>query len=105
MAIILKAMPFRSSGRERQHRVFAIERLDGRLLIDAKDRCMLRRMQIQTNDIGGFGLKVWIIRGHVAFQPMWPQSMLAPHPRHHHVTETQSGGEFARAPVGRAISW
>ena len=104
MAVILKAMPFRASGRKRQHRVFAIERLDGRLLIGAEDRRMLRRMQIQTNDIGGFGLKVWIIRGHVAFQPMWPQGMLAPHPRHHHVTETQAGGEFARAPMGRAIT-
>ena len=58
MAVILKAMPFGSPRRERQHGVLAIERLNCGLLIDAEHRRMLRRMQIQPNDIGSFGLKV-----------------------------------------------
>lgn len=65
---------------------------------------MLRRMQIQPNDFGGFGLKVWIVRDHVALQPMRAQSMLAPHPRHHYVTDVRLGGKFARAPVGRSVA-
>ena len=104
MAVIFKAVPFGPFRRKRQHGVFAAERLDRRLLIDAEDRRVLRRMQIQADNIGGFGLKVRIIRGHVAFQPMRPQGMLAPHPCHHHVTDVQAGREFARAPLGRAIT-
>src|SRR5215472_621947 len=33
MAIILKAVPLRPPGRQRQHRVLAVERLDRRLLV------------------------------------------------------------------------
>ena len=65
MAVILKAMSLGSSWGERQHGVLAIERLDGSLLIDAEHRRVLRRMQIQPNDFGSFGLKVRIVRGYL----------------------------------------
>src|SRR6218665_427108 len=51
MPEVLKAMPLATPRRERQHRVFAIERLNRRLLVDAEDGRMLRRGQIQTGDI------------------------------------------------------
>src|SRR6202171_227494 len=96
-------MSLGSSWGERQHGVLAIERLDGSLLIDAEHRRVLRRMQIQPNDFGSFGLKVRIVRGYIALKPMRSQRMLAPHSRHHHVTDVQLSSEFARTPVRRAI--
>lgn len=104
MAVILEAMSLGPSRGKRQHRVLAIERLDCGLLIDAEHRRVLRLMQIQPDDIGSFALKVWIVRGEVALQPMRAQPVLAPHPRHHHVTDADLGGKFARAPVGRPIA-
>ena len=35
-----------------------IQSLDGGLFVDAKHRCMMRRLYVQPNNIGGLGLKV-----------------------------------------------
>ena len=43
MPVVLKAVPLGAPGRQRQHRVLAVQRLNGRLLIDAEHRGMLRR--------------------------------------------------------------
>jgi len=53
MAVVLEAVPFGAAGRQRQDRVEAIERLNGRLLVDAEHRRMLRRLHIQTEHGGG----------------------------------------------------
>src|ERR1035441_9180105 len=60
---------------------------------------MLRGMQMKPDDLGGFRLKLRIVRGHVTLEPVWPQSMLAPHSRDHHVTDAQVCRELARAPA------
>ena len=65
---------------------------------------MRRRIQIQPDNIGRLGLKVRIVRGHVALDPMRLQSVLAPDSRHHHVADVQVSAELARAPVRRAIA-
>ena len=41
VAVVLEAVPLGAPGRQRQHRILAIQRLDGRLLIDAEHRRML----------------------------------------------------------------
>ena len=38
---VLEAVPLGAARRERQHRILAVQRLDGRLLIDAEHRGML----------------------------------------------------------------
>jgi hypothetical protein len=53
-----------------QYRVQAIQRLNGGLLIHAEHRRMPRWIQVQANDVGGFGLEFRIVAGHVALQPM-----------------------------------
>jgi hypothetical protein len=63
-------VPLRSTGRARQFRVFAILGLDMRPFIDAKYGRMRRRVQIQTDDIGRFLLKIRIVRGRVALYPL-----------------------------------
>ena len=101
MTKVLKAVPFGSARRERPHRILAIQGLDGGLLIHAEHGGVRRRIQVQPDDIRGLFLKVRIVRGHVALDPVRLEPMLAPHPSHHHVTHVQMRGQFARAPVGR----
>ena len=104
MAVILKSMTFSATRREWKHRIFSIQSLDRGLLIDTKNGRMLRRMQIQTDDIGRLGFKIRIVGSHVAFEPMRSQSMLSPHAGNHHVRDVQLGPQFARAPVRRPIT-
>src|SRR5204863_8180767 len=59
---ILKAMAFRPARGEWQYRVFAIQGLNVRLLIDAKHGRMGWRVQVQANDVGRLLLKVRIDR-------------------------------------------
>ena len=61
VAEILKAMALSAPGRQRQHRIFTVQRLNSGLLIDAEHRGMRRRIQIQADDIGGLGLEVRIV--------------------------------------------
>src|SRR5882762_6739691 len=102
MTKILKAMAFRPARGQWQYRVFAIQGLNVRLLIDAKHCRMGRRVQVQANDVRRLLLKVRIVRGHVALDALGLESMLAPHPRHHHMADIQMGRELARGPMGRA---
>jgi hypothetical protein len=66
-------------------------------------RRMLRRFDVQPNNIGRLELKVRVVGGHVALEAMRLESGPPPHPRHHHVADTQMAGQFAAAPVGRTI--
>jgi hypothetical protein len=44
--------------------------LNGTFLVDAEHRCIDRRLEIQTDDIGGFFLELWIVTGNIAAQSM-----------------------------------
>ena len=59
VALILEAVG--ASRREWQHRVEPVEGLNGRLLAHAENRRVLRRVQVETDDVGGFGLEVRIV--------------------------------------------
>jgi len=70
MPDLLKPMALRASGCQRQDRVQPIQRLNRGFLIDAKHRGMLRRVDIQPDDVSRFRLKVGIVRAHVPLEPM-----------------------------------
>src|SRR5271169_6425227 len=91
------------SRREWQHQILAVERLDRRLLIHTEHRRMRRRVQIQPNDVGGLPPKVRIVGGHVAVEPLGLESVLGPHPCHHHVTDLELRSQPARAPLSRPV--
>ncbi len=96
---VFKAVSFGASRGQRQNRILAIQGLDRRPFIDAEHRRVRRRVQIQPNNVGRLLLEIRIVRGHVAFHAMRLQSVLTPHPRHHHVADIQTCTEFARAPM------
>ena len=58
MSVIFEAMPFGPTRRQGQHGILAIQGLDGRLLIDAKHRRMLRGVQVEADDVGCLRLEV-----------------------------------------------
>ena len=104
VAVILKAMAFGSPRGKRQHRIKPVKRLNGRLFIDAKDGGVLRWVEVKPDDVGSLLLKMGIVAGQVAFQPMGGQTSPLPNPRHHHVTDAEFCRQLAGAPVGRTIA-
>ena len=59
---------------------------------------MLRRVQVQTDDVGGFRFEIGIVAGQVSLDPMWFQARLLPHPVHHIFADAQMGREVAATP-------
>src|SRR6266850_711886 len=105
MAVIFKPMTFGSTGRERQHRIESIQSLDSGLLINAEYRRVLRRFDVQPDDVGCLGFKVGIVGYHIAFQPVRFQARSLPDPRYHHVTGPDMFRQLAATPMRRTIWW
>ena len=101
--IVLEAVALGPPRAKRQHRVEAIERLDGSLLVDTEHRGVLRRIDVEPDHVGGLAFEVRIIGCHVALQPMRLKPGAPPDPRHHHVIDPQRLCQLAAAPVGGAI--
>src|SRR5258708_3293951 len=59
--IIFKTVPLCAPWTQGQHRIQPIQCLNGTFLVDAEHRCIDRRLEIQTDDIGGFFLELRII--------------------------------------------
>src|SRR5258706_7980703 len=85
VAVILESMSLCSAGRQRQHRIKSVQRLDAGLFINTENDCMLRRLHIQPNDISRFLLKVGIVGHHVALDPLGLKSRSLPNSGHHHM--------------------
>ena len=103
--VIFEPMPFGPPRRQGQHRIFAIQGLNGRFLIHAKHGRMLGWVQIQADDVRSLRLKIWIGRGHIALQPMRLESMLRPDPRDPHVADPEVGCQFAGTPMRGPVGW
>ncbi len=73
--------------------------MNGGLLIDAEYGRVLRRAQIEAEDVGGFGFELGIVAGHVAFETVWLQSRFLPNPMHGVFADAQHGGQLAATPV------
>jgi hypothetical protein len=61
VAVVLEAVPLQPSGRQRQKRVEPVEGLDGRLLVEAEDRCVLLRIDVEPDDVGGLLLELRVM--------------------------------------------
>src|SRR5437879_697960 len=56
--VVLEPMALSASGRQRQHGIEAIERLNGGFLVDGEHRSVVRRIDVQANHVGGLRLEV-----------------------------------------------
>jgi hypothetical protein len=103
MTVILKAVPLGPSGRQRQHGIESIQRLDRGLFIHAKHRRMLRRVQVEADNIRCFALEVRIVAGQIVLQTVWLQARLGQNPLHGRLAHAQLAGQFPAGPVGAAV--
>ena len=62
MPDVLEAVSLGATGRQRQNGIAAVERLNRGLLIHAEDGGMLRRIQIQADDLRRLLLEIGIGR-------------------------------------------
>src|SRR5215831_234804 len=104
MPVVLEAMTLGASGRERENRVEPIQSLDRRLLIDAEHGCMLRRIQIQTENVGRFAFELGIVAGQVTLQTVGFETSFLPDSMDGVFADSQSGRQFATAPMRRSIA-
>ncbi len=101
--VVFKSMAFGAAGGKRQNRIEPIQCLNRRLLINTEHGGMLRRIQIQSDNVGGFGLEVRIVAGHIPLQPMRLQPRFFPDAMHGILADAQLRGEFAATPVSGTI--
>ena len=104
VAVVLEAVAFGASRRERQDGIETIQGLNGGLLIDAEHGRVLRRVQVETEDVGGFAFEIGIVAGHIAFQTMRLQTRFLPNAMHGVFADAQRGGQLAATPVGGSVA-
>src|SRR6185312_6362115 len=103
MTIILKAVSFSSTGRERQHWIQTIQCLDGTLFVDTEHCSVERRFKVQTEDIGRLLFKLRVGARHVAAYPMGLNSGPRPDTRYSTMGNAQMLSQPSGAPMSRAI--
>ena len=104
MPVVLETMTLGASRRERQNRIEPIQGLDGGFLIDAEHRGMLRRPQIQADNVGGFAFELGIVAGHITLQAMGLQARFFPNPMHCVLADSQRRRQFAATPMGGTVA-
>jgi hypothetical protein len=103
VAKVFKSITFGPPWRKRQDRVQTVEGLNGALFIDAENRCMGRRLQVEPNDCRRLLLEFRVIADHLAATPVRLQSRLGPHPGHPHMVDAEGSAQLAAAPMGGTI--
>ena len=103
MPVVLEAVSFESPRRERQHGIETVERLNLRLLVEREDSRVLGRIQVQANHVGGLGLEVGIVRGHITLGPVRLDASPTPDPLNQHVADPKCGPELTGGPMGRTV--
>src|SRR5277367_2558930 len=101
--VVFKSVALGAARRKRQHRIESIQRLNGSLLVDTKYGRMLRRVQVQPDNVSGFGFEIRIVAGQVALQAVRLQAGLFPHPMHSVLADAQRCGKLATTPVSGAV--
>ena len=101
---VFKAMALRTSRRKWQQGIFSIQGLNGRFLIDREHRRMLRRIDVQPDNVGCLSLKLRVVAGQVSLQPIRFEPVFGPYPRNTHVRDIpEFGRQFSLAPVSRTV--
>ena len=94
--------PFSLARAQGEQRRRAIQGLDLRLFVDAEDRGVLRRIEIQPHDVADLVDEQRIRRQLEALRAMRLQSESLSDAMHTHRTDARGLRQRARAPVGRA---
>jgi hypothetical protein len=102
MAVVFESVALRTAERKRQHRILAILRLNGGLLIRSEYGRMSRWIQVQADYIGGLRFKVRVFAGQVRLQPMRLQFSRFPGAMPSVFAHIQDRCQLAMTPVCRS---
>ena len=104
MPVVLETVTLGSSRRERQNGVEAVQGLNSSFLIDAEHGGMLRRPQIQADNVGRFTFELRIVTGQVTLQAMGFQASFFPDSMHRVLADAQCCGQFAATPMRGTVA-
>src|SRR5215472_10664011 len=71
--------------------------------VDAEHRCIDRRLEVQTDDIGSFFLELRIVTGNITAQSMRLEPDFGQDARYPDVVGAHFGGNLASRPMRRAL--
>ena len=103
MPVVLEAVALGAAGRQRQHGIEAVERLNGGFLVDGEDRRVVRRIDVQADHVGGLRFEVGIVRLHVALEAMGLEAGALPGLRDEVVMNLQHASQLPGTPVRAAV--
>ena len=99
--LIVMGVPLGLPGSHRQQRLGAIQRLDLRFLIDAEHQRVVRRVEIEADDVAHLVNKQRVCRQLEGFAPVRLEGERPPDAMHGRDRQTRGLGHRARTPVGR----
>jgi hypothetical protein len=73
-------------------------------LIDAEHSGMLRRPQIQADNVGRFAFELGIVAGQVTLQTMRFQARFFPDPMHSVFADSERGRQLTATPMGGTVA-
>src|SRR4051812_9268892 len=76
--VVLESVAFGAAGREREHGIEPVERLNRGFFVEAEDGRVLRRGEVQPDDVGGLHFKRRVGRPHIALEAMWLETGALP---------------------------
>src|SRR4029077_15930721 len=94
-------MPFA----QRQTRLTALQRLDLALLVTTEHHCLLRRIEVKTDDIPKFRLKMRIAGKLKDPHQVWLDFVFIPDSLHGRLGDTQLASHRAASPSYPALRW
>src|ERR1700723_756743 len=103
MTVVLESVPLDAARRKWKNRIETVQRLNGGLLSHTKNGCVLRWVQIQTDDVGRFGFEFRLVAGHVPLQAVGLQTGFLPDAMHGVFADAQFRSQLAATPVGRTV--
>jgi hypothetical protein len=103
VAEVFETMSLCSTRRKGQYRIKSVQSLNRALFIHAEDRRVDRRLEIEPNDIGRFGLEIGVVARHVMAQTVRLEPGSGPHPRYACLICAERFGQSARAPLRGAV--
>src|SRR5580700_4054594 len=94
-------MPFA----QRQTRLTALQRLDLALLVTTEHHCLLWRIEVKTDDIPKFRLKIRIAGKLKDTRQVWLDFVFTPDSLHGRLGDTKLASHRAASPSSPALRW
>ena len=103
VAIVIMGLSADMSFAQRQTRLTALQRLDLALLVTTEHHCLLWRIELKTDDIPKFGLKIRIAGKLKDTGQVWLDFVLTPDSLHGRLGDTKLASHRAASPSFPAL--